>query len=123
MAEKAKETAIIIDQKELLPGIFDMWLRTEKIAKEAKAGQFVSVYCHDGSRILPRPISICEIDKEDGAIRLVYRVAGKGNAHRHALAAGRAAWQRISEERKKSVFDRRRNRNSADVGARKRIKL
>ena len=77
MAEKAKETAIIIDQKELLPGIFDMWLRTEKIAKEAKAGQFVSVYCHDGSRILPRPISICEIDKEDGAIRLVYRVAGK----------------------------------------------
>ena len=78
MAEKAKETAIIIDQKELLPGIFDMWLRTEKIAKEAKAGQFVSVYCHDGSRILPRPISICEIDKEDGAIRLVYRVAGKG---------------------------------------------
>ena len=54
MAEKAKETAIIIDQKELLPGIFDMWLRTEKIAKEAKAGQFVSVYCHDGSRILPR---------------------------------------------------------------------
>ena len=66
MAEKAKETAIIIDQKELLPGIFDMWVRTEKIAKEAKAGQFVSVYCHDGSRILPRPISICEIDKEDG---------------------------------------------------------
>ena len=49
MAEKAKETAIIIDQKELLPGICDMWLRTEKIAKEAKAGQFVSVYCHDGA--------------------------------------------------------------------------
>ena len=88
MAEKAKETAIIIDQKELLPGIFDMWLRTEKIAKEAKAGQFVSVYCHDGSRILPRPISICEIDKEDGAIRLVYRVAGKGTEEFSKMRTG-----------------------------------
>lgn len=88
MAEKAKETAIIIDQKELLPGIFDMWLRTEKIAKEAKAGQFVSVYCHDGSRILPRPISICEIDKEDGAIRLVYRVAGKGTEEFSEMRTG-----------------------------------
>ena len=88
MAEKAKETAIIIDQKELLPGICDMWLRTEKIAKEAKAGQFVSVYCHDGSRILPRPISICEIDKEDGAIRLVYRVAGKGTEEFSKMRTG-----------------------------------
>ena len=32
----------------------------------------------DGSRMLPRPISICEIDKNDGALHLVYRVAGKG---------------------------------------------
>lgn len=88
MSEKAKETAIIISQKELVPGIFDLWLRAEKVAKEAKAGQFVSVYCHDGSRILPRPISICEIDKEDGAIRLVYRVAGKGTEEFSRLSDG-----------------------------------
>lgn len=88
MSEKAKETAIIISQKELVPGIFNLWLRAEKVAKEAKAGQFVSVYCHDGSRILPRPISICEIDKEDGAIRLVYRVAGKGTEEFSRLSDG-----------------------------------
>ena len=31
----------------------------------------------DGSKLLPRPISICEIDRENGRIRLVYRVTGK----------------------------------------------
>ena len=55
-----------------------MWLKTEQIAQHAKAGQFISIYCEDGSRMLPRPISICEIDKNDGALHLVYRVAGKG---------------------------------------------
>lgn len=88
MSEKTKETAIIISQKELQPGIFDMWLRTEKIAEEAKAGQFVSVYCKDGSRILPRPISICEIDKTEGAIRLVYRTAGKGTEEFSKMRTG-----------------------------------
>ena len=41
-----------------------MWLQTDQIAAAAKPGQFVSVYSNDASRILPRPISICEIDKE-----------------------------------------------------------
>lgn len=63
MAEKFKEQAIIIRQEEIADDIYSMWLRTEEIAAHAKAGQFVSVYCNEGSRLLPRPISICEIDK------------------------------------------------------------
>lgn len=78
MVEKFKENAVIISQEEIAPGIFSMWLKTEQIAQHAKAGQFISIYCEDGSRMLPRPISICEIDKNDGALHLVYRVAGKG---------------------------------------------
>ena len=78
MAEKFREQAAIISQEEIAPGIFSMWLKTDKIASYAKAGQFISVYCDDGSRMLPRPISICEIDKEDQSIHIVYRVAGKG---------------------------------------------
>ena len=78
MPEKFEETAIIIRQEEIADDIYSMWLRTDEIAAHAKAGQFVSVYCKEGSRLLPRPISICEIDAKDGAIRLVYRVAGKG---------------------------------------------
>ena len=74
---KFEETAIIIRQEEIADDIYSMWLRTEHIAAHAKAGQFVSVYCNEGSRLLPRPISICEIDRKDGAIRLVYRVANR----------------------------------------------
>ena len=74
---KKKTAAKVISQKELAPGIFDMWLETE-LAAQAGAGQFIGVYTKDKSNLLPRPISICEVDKEKNALRIVYRVAGKG---------------------------------------------
>lgn len=56
-----------------------MWLSTNA-AKSASAGQFLSVYPDSDSRLLMRPISICEIEDsaEPEKLRLVYRVAGKG---------------------------------------------
>ena len=78
MAHKYKEEAVIIHQEEICPGVYSMWMHADKIALEAKAGQFIGIYCQDGSRLLPRPVSICEIDKDDLAVRIVYRVAGKG---------------------------------------------
>lgn len=78
MADNFKESAVIIRQERIAAGIYSLWLNTSKIAKFAKPGQFISVYCKDGSRILPRPISICEIDKDNNAIRIVYRIAGAG---------------------------------------------
>lgn len=88
MAEKFKEQAVIIRQEEISYGIYSMWMKTEQIAEKAKPGQFVSLYCHDGSRMLPRPISICEIDKKDNALRIVYRVAGKGTEEFSRLSTG-----------------------------------
>lgn len=85
MAEKWRERAHIIRQERISDGIYSMWLGTERIARQAKAGQFISMYCRDGSRLLPRPISICEIDRAAGALRVVYRVAGKGTAEFSAL--------------------------------------
>ncbi len=76
---KKKISAKIKSQKELAPGIFDMLLETE-LAKDAHAGQFVGVYPNDKSTLLPRPISICEVDFEKKTLRLVYRVVGKGTA-------------------------------------------
>jgi len=76
MAQK-KETAVVYSQEELAPGIFSMWIVTD-IADEARPGQFISVYSQDGSRLLPRPISICEADPDEGRLRIVYRIAGKG---------------------------------------------
>ncbi len=88
MAEKFKEQAVVIRQQQIADGIYDMTLQTNEIAKYAKAGQFVSVYCNDGTKILPRPISLCGIDKDAGTIRLVYRVAGKGTAEFCELTEG-----------------------------------
>ena len=88
MADKKKEKAIIIRKEKIAEGIFDMWIRTEEIAGLAKPGQFISLYCADGSRLLPRPISICEIDTKDNALRIVYRVAGKGTEEFSKMEAG-----------------------------------
>ena len=53
-----------------------MWLKTEA-ASEARPGQFISMYTNDGSKLLPRPISICEINRAEGSLRVVYRVTGE----------------------------------------------
>ena len=76
MADKRKENAVVISQEMLADGIFSMWLRTEA-ANTAVPGQFISMYTNDGTKLLPRPISICEIDKEEGTLRVVYRVTGE----------------------------------------------
>ncbi len=73
---RKKENAVVISQEMLADGIFSMWLRTEA-AQMAVPGQFISMYTNDGTKLLPRPISICEIDKEEGALRVVYRVTGE----------------------------------------------
>ena len=88
MSEKKKETCLVMSQEKIAEGIYSLWIQTEMIADEAKPGQFVSVYSADESRMLPRPISICEIDKEKRALRLVYRVAGKGTEEFSHLKEG-----------------------------------
>ena len=81
-----REEVVITKAECLADGVYSMILKTEAIAGEAKPGQFVSLYSGDGSRLLPRPISICEID--GSFIRLVYRVAGKGTEEFSRLKAG-----------------------------------
>lgn len=85
--QKKKEVAVVKSQKELAPGIFDMWIGTD-LAKGAVPGQFICLYTKDRSALLPRPISICEVDKENDMLRIVYRVAGKGTAEFSAYQAG-----------------------------------
>ena len=78
MSEKTREICTVVSQESLAQGIYSMWLQTGKIASDAKPGQFVSLYTNDGTKLLPRPISLCEIDKEKGRLHLVYRVTGAG---------------------------------------------
>ena len=73
-----KERAVIVSQKCIGTDIYDMVLSFPRGAKEAKPGQFIAMYCEDGTKLLPRPISICGIDADKGTLRVVYRIAGEG---------------------------------------------
>ena len=84
---KVKDTAKVISQSVLAEGVYSLIIET-KAANYAVPGQFVSLYCQDHSRLLPRPISICEIDKDVSTLRLVYRVAGKGTDEFSKLTSG-----------------------------------
>lgn len=76
MAARKRETVTVVSQEQLTDGIFSMWIQTEA-AKTARPGQFISMYTTDGSKLLPRPISICEIDAETSKLRVVYRVTAE----------------------------------------------
>ena len=85
---KMKMTAAVLSQVRLADDIFDMKIQAPQIAAEAGPGQFVSLYTGDASRLLPRPISLCGIDKEAGTLRLVYRIAGEGTREFSRLKTG-----------------------------------
>lgn len=85
---KLKMTAKVVSQGTLATDVYSLVLEAPEIASQAIAGQFVSVYTHDGSKMLPRPISLCGIDREAGTLRLVYRVVGFGTKEFSQLKAG-----------------------------------
>ncbi len=89
MSQKKKVSAVITAHKEIAPAIFDMQIQTE-LAKEAKAGQFIALYPKNESTLLPRPISICEIDEKREKLRIVYRIAGKGTREFSTYKEGEA---------------------------------
>lgn len=77
MSCKRKEKAVVISQEQIVRDIYSMWIQTEEIGGLAVPGQFISMYTDDKSKLLPRPISLCEIDREKKQLRVVYRVTGK----------------------------------------------
>lgn len=86
--EKTKLTGMVVSQEKLTDDICSMWIQADEIAAHAKPGQFISVYTKDAGKLLPRPISLCEVDKENGRLRIVYRVVGAGTAEFSAYQSG-----------------------------------
>ena len=79
------QNATVLRQETIAKDIYSMWIETPA-ADKAVPGQFLSLYPKDASRILPRPISICEC--ESGRLRIIYRVVGGGTAEFSAYHAG-----------------------------------
>ena len=76
MEKREKERAVVVSQEKIATDIYSLWF-CEEAKKKKKAGQFISMYTNDSGKLLPRPISICEIDKENKQLRVVYRVTGE----------------------------------------------
>ena len=51
MQEKECKIVRVISQKSLASDVYSLWLDVGEMAKHAKAGQFVSVYSKEGSRM------------------------------------------------------------------------
>lgn len=78
---KKIEQATILKNECYVNNIYDMVIFAPEVANIAKSGQFINVYTGKSDMILPRPISLCEINKEEGTLRLLYQVVGKGTQY------------------------------------------
>lgn len=76
----------LTEKKQLTKTCFDFTINCPELAKESQAGQFVHIYCRE--KTLRRPISICQIDKQKGQIRVVFDVRGEGTLWLSELSEG-----------------------------------
>lgn len=67
-------------------GIFDITVLCPEVAALAQAGQFAQLLAP--GFFLRRPISICQIDKAAGTVRMVFEVRGKGTEELSRLNVG-----------------------------------
>ena len=84
---KKRETGCVVDYGPLTSDIYCTVVHCEA-AQTAVPGQFCNLYMGDGAHLLPRPISICEINKERSELTFVYRVVGDGTKEFSKLLVG-----------------------------------
>lgn len=86
--KKKKLNGIVVSNKQIANGIYEMVFEQPIVADKTTAGQFINLYCKSRAHILPRPISICEVDKENGTVKIVYAVVGYGTQEFSQLTKG-----------------------------------
>jgi ferredoxin--NADP+ reductase len=78
----------IVKKLEMGPGVFRMTLAAPKVARKARAGQFVILrLTEDGERF---PLTIADSNAAAGTIDLVYQVVGKSTTLLAAMTEGQA---------------------------------
>jgi ferredoxin--NADP+ reductase len=76
----------VLDNIKICPMIWKMKVSVPKLAGKAKAGQFVIIRVNEqGERV---PMSIAGLDKENGALTIIYQVVGKTSALMTTIPAG-----------------------------------
>ena len=70
--------AEVLVNEEIAKDIMRIIISAPEAAAAAVPGQFINFYPKADSMILPRPISICDVDAKEGTMSIVYAVVGKG---------------------------------------------
>ena len=71
--------AKLLKKEELVSGIFKFSVQADEIVKTAKPGNFIEIRVNDDIEpFLRRPISIHNIDKENGILEFIFQERGKG---------------------------------------------
>lgn len=71
--------ARLIKKEELKPDIFKFSMQAKEVTDIAKPGQFVEIRITNTlDPFLRRPISIYNMDKENGILEIIFRIQGKG---------------------------------------------
>lgn len=71
-----KENLKIIYNKEIAKDTFELMFSTKEMAKLAKPGMFINISLKDESKLLKRPISICQIQGDN--LVITYKINGEG---------------------------------------------
>ena len=90
MMKKHYISSTVVTNENIDKGVYAITLHAPEIAATAKAGQFVMVYLDKAEMLLPRPISLCDVDRNSGIITLIYMVVGKGTEVMSRWQAGQA---------------------------------
>lgn len=71
--------AKLLKKEELISGIFKFSVQADEIVNTAKPGNFIEIKVNDDIEpFLRRPISIYNMDKENGILEFIFQVKGKG---------------------------------------------
>ncbi|OON95842.1 MAG: oxidoreductase [Epulopiscium sp. Nele67-Bin005] len=84
--EREVKNGVVKSQNCIAPDVYHMVIEEKTVAKSAKVGQFINIYPKQKHILLPRPISISEID--ESSITIVYSVVGQGTAEFATYNAG-----------------------------------
>ncbi len=69
----------LVKKEKINEGIYKFSVKAQEIANSAKAGQFLEIKVSDvGETFLRRPISIYNIDKENGIVEFIFQIKGRG---------------------------------------------
>lgn len=78
----------IVNTEMLCRDVFKMTVRSEYVASNAKPGQFVNIKCGGLDAILRRPISICDVNKDQNTFDIVIQVKGSGTEKLCSMCKG-----------------------------------